>query len=432
VRERAGAPAVRVALALALALALAIPLAPPPASAERPPSQTEAAALPAEITLAEVLALARQHSPRLTAAAATIDVAAAERVAARLRPNPSVSAGVERALRGADPIGGTEVGLSIGIPVELGGRRAARIRVAERQVIAARAEVAALAADLVLEAALLHTALAAAEARLGVLEQTVTDVAQVEAVIVGRARSGAASRFHAERAHLEVVALRARLAEAIAAREDLAGLLARRIGAPGWSPRTAGLLAPLGIEAADPGAAVSARLPALVATRERQATAAAAIAAARTLRWPVPEIVLGGFATSEPRAVAGVAGIAVPLPLFDRGQGERARAGAEAAAAGAEHRATELESLAELERARRLLDRRRAALHDFEEEAIARLPGLRQMAEQSYLQGQSGIGELLDTIAAITDVQLDHVGLVEGVLAAELDYLAAAGRLDEL
>jgi outer membrane protein, heavy metal efflux system len=386
----------------------------------------------AEVTLAQVLRMVRERSPRLAAEASVVDIVDAERVEARIRPNPEIEWIAGRRVRGVDHLDGTEMELSVGVPIEIGGKRRARIRLAERLVAAARADVAVGHTAYAQEAAQIYAALSAAQERVRVFEQAVADIEDIERVIIGRAQLGASSRYHVERTHLEVITLRTRLAELHAEREDIASLLARAVGAPGWRPGGGGALAPLGITAVDDRDAVAARLPLLAAKRSYEQATEAAIAAARTLRWPDPEFVIGALSNSDPYGLAGVVGVSIPIPVFDRGQGELARARAEARTARLEREAATAESLVDLERARRLLDNRRAALRSFEEGAIARLPALRRMAEQAYLQGESGIGELLDTIEAITETMLDHIGLVEGVLSAEIDYLAAAGRLDEL
>lgn len=87
------------------------------------------------LTLDEAITQAQASSPTTAVTTAGLQAADAQRRVARLRPNPSVEAmtenvagtGIYNGLRSAE----TTVGLSV--PIELGGKRSARIAVAEAQ-----------------------------------------------------------------------------------------------------------------------------------------------------------------------------------------------------------------------------------------------------------------------------------------------------------
>src|SRR3546814_17773511 len=103
------------------------------AVAQAQDSATTAPPAAPPLTLDQAVAAAGGSAPAADAARADIAAAEAGRTIAGLRPNPTVSTEVEniagtglyRGLRGAE----TTVGVSI--PIELGGKRSARIAVAD-------------------------------------------------------------------------------------------------------------------------------------------------------------------------------------------------------------------------------------------------------------------------------------------------------------
>ncbi len=68
----------------------------------------------------------------------------------------------------------------------------------------------------------------------------------------------------------------------------------------------------------------------------------------------------------------------------------------------------------------------------FEQEILAKMSSLQQMAEDSYRGGQSQLSDLLDATRARFEVKLTHVGMREAVIQAEIDVLAVSGRIEEM
>ena len=102
------------------------------------------------LTLDEALTAAGAVSPAIEASRSGITAAQAQRSIAGLRPNPSLDAmtenvagtGMYRGLRSSE----TTVGLSL--PLELGGKRSARVAVANAQLDRASLDAAITQADL--------------------------------------------------------------------------------------------------------------------------------------------------------------------------------------------------------------------------------------------------------------------------------------------
>jgi cobalt-zinc-cadmium efflux system outer membrane protein len=89
------------------------------------------------ITVEQAVAYALEHNGELLAARKEIDAASALVKQATLRANPRVDASVSKTITGTD----NNITLNGMLPLELGGRRPARIRVAERELEMRRQDV---------------------------------------------------------------------------------------------------------------------------------------------------------------------------------------------------------------------------------------------------------------------------------------------------
>lgn len=387
-------------------------------------------AQPAEVTADEAVALYRAQSPRLAANRAAIDVTAADLVDARLYPNPTLSVSTTNIAQGQDTFGHSQETVGLDVPILIGGQRGHRGGTADARVAAKRAEVDVDAAKAELEIRRRFLVLAAAQEKVSALGAALEDTRAVRAIVAGRQQAGAKSPYELERTDLALAALASKRDEAVTDVAAASGALAQAVGLPAWQPRAAGtfkpaeLAAPEGASAVAP--AVGADHPELVAGLAAEALARSEQALAHAEAVPTPSLQLQGFGTTDPQGIALTVGIAIPLPLFDRNQGAIARARAQEHAAELDHRATTAELTADLTRAVAIERARRAAVAQFEADAVERLPRVRTMAEASYRAGQGGIVELLDALDAITEARLREIELVAAVLDAGLEVRAAA------
>ena len=114
------------------------------------PSPAAPVAVGEVLTLDDALTRAGPTPPAGEAAALGIEAAEAGRAVAALRPNPTLNADVENVI-GTGPYKGindAETTIGFALPLELGGKRSARIRVADAQAARARIDTAAAGADL--------------------------------------------------------------------------------------------------------------------------------------------------------------------------------------------------------------------------------------------------------------------------------------------
>ena len=394
------------------------------AADERPP--TDGRAEGRDVNVNDLLRMLKEKSPQVAVERARVGVAAAETVAARAYPNPTLGYELVAGLHGADYVNGTQHEITLEQPVLVAGQRGARRTAADRGVTAARARSRADYLTLVRDARTGFVALLAAQERLEVLDQALVDVAGAKQVVEGRAQSGMMSQYDTLRIDVELQALAARRDSVRADADDRAGQLSSLLGLPQLAPPAVG---DLGKFRSVPTARVDS-LPNVAAARAEEAAATSQIDVARRERWPTPTFGVGALVTTNGYTFSGELSFSTDLPFFDRGQGPIARASAGAALAAHSRALAVAEAQAELGRAQRTLSERRQALDTFEHKVVARLPELRRMGEDAYRSGQGGILDLLDTLRTITDARVSRVDYQEAAARAEVDALAAAGVVD--
>jgi outer membrane protein, heavy metal efflux system len=378
---------------------------------------------PPDVTADQAVALYREHSARRAANRAGIEVTAADVVEAGIHPNPTIGFNHGRTVSGDTAGPGRQYGIDLQVPLLLGHQRSRREHAANLHVESTRADVAADEVVTEHDIRTKFAALQAAQQRTAVYAGALDDTRAVRGIVAGRSAAGATSTYALERIDLAIANTASKLDDARAEELSASSELAGAIGIPGWHPRAVGTLAAVPA----PPTTIANQHPALVAKRAAEAAARADEDRAHADAFPVPNLDLQAYTTNDPTGIAIVAGISIPLPIFDRNQGAVARARAQAHRANLEITAQTEELAADLDRASRVLVARREALARFTGDALERLPRVRSMAESAYRAGQGGIIELLDALDAITEAKLREIELLAGVVEADLAVRAAAG-----
>ncbi|MBC3413058.1 TolC family protein [Pseudomonas sp. SWRI51] len=270
------------------------------------------------LSLAQALDAAYAQNPELAAVGREIGIAEGERRQAGLLPNPELSWEVEDTRRSTST---TTVMLSQAL--ELGGKRGARVELAqagqsiaqlqlERQRNALRAEV--------IQA--YHGALRAQTA-LELAQQSQALTERGVRVAEGRVKAGQSSPVEATRAQVQLAQAQAAVRRAQSGRSVAWQALARLTGntesrfeqldaaslSPGPAPRVEQLLARVE-QSADWR---------LAAAQIEQGDAS--LGSARAQRIPNLTVSVGSQYSREDRERVNVVGLSMPLPLFDRNQG---------------------------------------------------------------------------------------------------------------
>ena len=270
------------------------------------------------LTLEAAIRRAFQSNPGLRAAGRDLDIAAGQRVQAGAIPNPQLSylsEGVKKDARTTT--------VQINQAIELGGKRGARITLAERERDLASADLASYRSALRADVVTAFFDVLIAQERL-LLAQASQELSQkVTGAASRRVIAGKISPVEETRARVAEASTKIELSQA---GNDLA--LAKRRLAATW-----GSLAPFEGVVETPVAPVGAHLttvellshlsfaPQIARARSEIARQAATAEVERSRRFPDLTISLGSKRDEQAGIRQTVVGLAVPFPLFDRNQG---------------------------------------------------------------------------------------------------------------
>lgn len=139
-----------------------------------------------------------------------------------------------------------------------------------------------------------------------------------------------------------------------------------------------------------------------------------------------PGLALGARVGREGDEAMVLGTAAITLPLFDRGQGDRAVARAGADAAETELALVRRQAQLEQGREASVHAELRRALAAFERDALAEVSRMEQNAVASYRAGALGLGELLEFRREWMTTRLTHADLALAAARARIEWCAAA------
>ncbi len=391
---------------------------PRPLGAEvRPPNEgTQALEEPAgPLTLREALALALLRNPSLPVASLEVRAAEARRLQAGLLPNPEGSFSLEN-------VGGTlhdaaERTVSLSQLVELGGKRAARVALAEGEAELAGWDFEAARLDVLTATARDFVGVLGAQARLRVAEDALRIAGEVLQATKARAEGGAVSPVEVRR--IEIDAASAAIERDVAAAE-LEGERARL--ASNWGERRARFTEAVGdlppVPAPPPLDALETLLdrnPDLARFDTEEKVLLAEVEGARAGR--IPDVTLGagrrGFEGTGDRGY--VFDVSLPIPIFDRKQGDIAAAEARLAAVRMRRNAARQRLGADLAATRAALE---AAVREYGTLRGSIVPWSREVLEatsERYRSGKVGYLELLDARRTYAESASREAGALAGL-----------------
>lgn len=363
------------------------------------------------LTLRDAISRAVEADPGLRAAGAGVDAARGGLRQARARPNPELSAEVENfngqgELRGFD---GAETTFSLSQEVELGGRRSARVQLANRELHGAELERTIRGLDLIRETQIAYFDALAAEELVAIARERLETAQALSASVSRRVAAArdplmAGARAEAGLAEARIALTRAQ-AEAATARANLASLLG---GDTGFTLIAADFSAPRTIEHAhDTPTDAAPDLARLTAERDR---ANAATRVERSLAWQNPTVSFGyrQFAADDDEG-ALVAGFSVPLGIFDRNQGSVSRARAEQRRAEFDLEAGRRTLQREFSALQRAIAADAAAISATEDEVIPQAERALELAQDGYNRGAFSYLDVLEAQRALSDARQSRV-----------------------
>ncbi|WP_137903068.1 TolC family protein [Sphingomonas sp. 3F27F9] len=395
-------------------------------------AQTAAPANAPVLTLADALDLAGSASPNIDAADAGVRAAGAARRVAGLRPNPSLSADIENVggSRAYNDIEAPKQTVSLGVPVELGGKRSARIAVADAQGNRAQIERVAAGADLRLAVTQAYVEAVAADRRLSTARDQAAIAAEALRAAHVRVVAGRASPLEEQRAEVLRISADAAVDRAVRL-ADLARVnLGRRIGRPvtgaldqSWFDRVDGY----GPARRDANSNLT-----VATARADEKAAEAQLRLARSQR--LPDVTLSAGIRRLPinNDVAAVFGVSVPLPFFNSGASSVAQASAERDRVAALRRAAELENEQAIGQAQADVANAAAAARTAAGPSLAAAQEAARIARIGYREGKFGQLDLLEAERTLAETRS---GAIDALAAfhnaqAQLDRLTASARKD--
>lgn len=373
------------------------------------------------LTVDDVIQLAISETHRSAVIDAAVRRAEGDHITAATRRNPVLQYQRE----GADGAGGagTENFVQIQQRFDISGRRALGRDAANARLDAARYGAGAARTNLVVDAAQrFYTALADAR-RLAIVESHVEELAALEAQTLARAEAGDASRYELERVRQETgfapAAVERARGIAFVSRRTL-GAIIGDVALVEGADLSGEMLPPAPPEQADLAARVS-DTPRLAALAAEADAAERDLAAAERI---VPDVTLGaGF-----RAVEGAGGdtglllsMNVPLPLFDRRQGEIVSSAAAASNAGARHVIARREALARAEGLAFQVRTLRSVALDYHRTSLTSAAALEHIASTAYAAGEISVLEAIDALHAAHDAMLRLIELELDARTAHLE-----------
>jgi outer membrane protein, heavy metal efflux system len=380
------------------------------------------------LTLQDALSIARARAAQVLAATGRVEEARARLFPAgrRFRDNPVVELGGGR--RQAERTF-TDYELAVSQGFEPGARRRARVAGAQAAVEAAEAGLEDTRRVYLGEAVSAFFRTVAAQERSRLSAETVRLTADLLKTIERRYEMGEITALDLNRARIAAARAQAEQSAAEGERLGRTGDLRALLGLdPGEGLSLTGALRELPayeLETLLARTAERADLQALAAeTREAEAQALLGEALAR------PDFALRTGYQREEGADVVSAGVAISLPLFQRGQEEIAVGRARAASLRTQLEARKRAGQAEVRAAFEAYRRRVQAVEELERTALPAIEDNQALAQRSFEVGEINLGDLLLIRREILETRLFHLDLtLEARLAAvELETRAGVSR----
>ena len=360
------------------------------------------AATPAPMSLQAALALAMEHNPSLRAAAQAVAASEGAVIQSRARPNPELAYSQEDTRRET-----RSMTLQWNQPIEIGGKRAARMKAAEHGRELVQAELDAARAGLRADVRAAFAKVLAGQQRVQLHEKTLE--------IASNARDAAAKRVQAGKiAPLEET--KARVAESsaqLALAQAQSGLrVARQQLALLWGAQPLSMGRAVGelgdLPALPDSSALLEKLehsPQMLRAQQAVLQAKSVAELERAKRLPDPSVSLGMKRAQEVGRNQLVVGISVPLPILDSNRGNQLQALRLADKAEDELLATRQQLNAQLQQQLELLQTSRAQALQLAQQVLPAAESAYEVSAKGFALGKFSYLEVLDAQRTLADAR---------------------------
>jgi cobalt-zinc-cadmium efflux system outer membrane protein len=424
--------------AVACAACWALPCAAQDVASEAPQGSSGLQVL----SIDDAVKAAVDHNLNLLAARANLTIAEAQMITARLRPNPVMSASADSLdwlgtpFTEANGLGPSQYSLRVDVPFERGGKRELRIQTASFEKQIAEAEFADAVRRLRLDVMIACIDLLEAKAKLQLARDNLNTFEQLVQVNQRRLTSGAIPQVELTRVRVAMLQYRntERAAElaVVQARVRLMPLIGRTADQipvdvngdlsimPAVNPLSLATLQQLAKQAR----------PDLKALRQEQARSQADLKL--QLAQGKVDYTLG-VAFERQHGVLGSANalgafFSVPLPIFNRNQGEIARAAAQQDKSNTSIAALETDVSGEVTAAYQEFETARRILQDIETDLLTPSKQARETTAYVYQAGATSLLDVLDAQRAFNDTMETYYTAQADYRRAEIKLMTVAGQ----
>lgn len=387
-----------------------------PAHAQEPAS-TETG-----LTLARAQLLAASRSFALSAARHELEAHEGAVQQAGAHRNPALNASVEDTRRATRTTTAT-----LDFPIELGGKRAARVGAAERARALAQAELAHVQAQLRADVVRAYFAVLIAQERVALTSDSALLAGRGADAVAKRVAAGKLSPVDATRAGVDAANAQLEAAEAVA---DLQG--ARQMLAALWGAADlpAGALQgdidtlPLRPALAQLAGELDAS-PVLQTSRLEAERRRALVDIERSKTVPDLTLSVGARRDNELGRTQAIVGLSIPLPLFDRNQGAVQEASSRAEKAADEMQLARVRLLSDLQQATHQLGVARASAQTLKATVLPAAQQAYDAAGKGFEAGKFGFLDVIDAQRALLQARARYLG----ALAASNQAATAIDRV---
>lgn len=380
------------------------------------------------LTLEQALTRARERTSSVLSARARIEEARARLSAASLLfpENPEVDAAAGGSTLQGDRNEKVDVGIMQNL--ELGGRRSARIGIARAELVSSEADAENALREALRDVTASFFRALQAQERLVLAARAESIAAEILEIARRRHEAGDVALLDLNLAQVAVARGRADVYAARSTQAVALGQLRTLLGLPPEQQLQlrGELRGSRRYDLADLLARATDR-PDIRALESQLEAAKAEFRLGRALAWP--EFGLGGRYEREEGNSIVLGAVRFTLPLFDRGQGARAVAGARARRLELELDAARRAVLTEVRTAFEVYDQQRVAVEELEQNALRVLEENESLSRESYEAGQISLAELLIVRREILDTRDDYLSRLVDAAISAADLEASAGVL---
>lgn len=271
------------------------------------------------LTLDQALELAQQNNYSLSSARFAADSSKGVVLQAGSRPNPVLGIEVEDTSRRASRSTTT----TLSVPIELGGKRDARIAAAELTRDVALQEAQKVRADVRAQTVAAFFDVLIAQESVALSTKTVEIARDAYRIADKRVEAGKVPPLDADRAQVELANAELEMAQAASFLESARRSLSVLWGnpSPQFTKVDAKISTPLDRPDLDVLSAALEKSPAVQVARLESERSRAQIDVERSKRYPNIEVSAGVIRNNELGRNQMMLGVSIPLPFFDRNQG---------------------------------------------------------------------------------------------------------------